>query len=98
MRHLLRGLLVLPLACLTAAATAQVRTFRVGFVVLSSAATTDTWMKAFRDELTKLGYEQGKNLIIESRFANGKRDGLKDLVAELAGLKVDVLLSPGEPA
>ena len=100
MKHLLRGLLVLALAYLTAVAGAQVRDriFRVGFVVLSSAATTDTWMKAFRDELTKLGYEQGKNLIIESRFANGNRGGLKDLVAEIAGLKVDVLLAPGEPA
>jgi len=55
-------------------------------------------MKAFRDELRKLGYEQGRNLIIESRFANGDRNQLKDLVSELAGLNVDVFLAAGEPA
>ena len=43
--------------------------FRIGFVVLSSPATTDAWMKAFRGELRTLGYEDGRNLKIESRFA-----------------------------
>src|SRR5215472_9723434 len=66
MKHALHLLLVVALVCLTAVAGAQVRDriFRIGFVVLSSAATTDAWMKAFRDELRKLGYEQGRNLTI----------------------------------
>jgi putative ABC transport system substrate-binding protein len=74
------------------------RIFRVGFVALVSPSITEQWTKAFRDELHKLGYEEGKNLIIESRFANGNRDQLKDLVAESAALKVDVFLTAGEPA
>ena len=100
MKHALGLLLVIALVCFTAFAGAQVRDriYRIGFVVLSSAATTDAWMKAFRDELRKLGYEQGRNLIIESRFANGDRNQLKNLVSELAGLNVDVFLAPGEPA
>jgi putative ABC transport system substrate-binding protein len=93
-------MLAIALVGWAAMSSAQVgsKVFRIGFVVLSSPATTDAWMKAFRDELRKLGYSEGKNLIIESRFANGDRERLKDLVTELAALKVDVLLAPGEPA
>jgi putative tryptophan/tyrosine transport system substrate-binding protein len=72
--------------------------FRVGIVALVSASTTEQWLKAFRDDLRKFGYEEGKNLVLEERFANGQRDRLKDLVIELAGLKVDVFLAAGEPS
>jgi putative tryptophan/tyrosine transport system substrate-binding protein len=72
------------------------KTFRIGFVALVSQSTTEQWTKAFREELRKFGYEEGRNLVIESRFANGNRDQLNDLVAEL--LQVDVFLTAGEPA
>ena len=70
--RLLRVLLtVSALVCSTAISNAQSgsKIFRIGFVVLSSPATTDAWMKAFRGELRTLGYEDGRNLKIESRFA-----------------------------
>jgi putative ABC transport system substrate-binding protein len=76
---------------------AQGTTFRIGFVA-HSQSITEQWMKAFREEIRKFGYEEGKNLVIESRFANGNRDRLKDLVVEIAHLKVDVILTAGEPA
>jgi len=44
-----------------------------------------------------LGYEEGRNLIVESRFADGVYDRLPVLAGELARLKVDVFLTPGEP-
>jgi putative ABC transport system substrate-binding protein len=74
------------------------KTYRIGFMVPSSPATTDTWLSAFRKELASLGYMEGKNLTIESRFANGAREKLPALAAELAALKVDVFFAPGEPA
>jgi len=88
------------LICSTVAASGQngAKIFRIGFVALVSPSITEQWTKAFRDELRKLGYEEGKNLVIESRFANGNRDQLKELVTEAAGLKVDVFLTAGEPA
>jgi putative ABC transport system substrate-binding protein len=71
---------------------------RVGFVAFVSPDTTKQWIEAFRDELRRLGYEEGKNLLIESRFAHGDRERLKDLVTEIVRAKVDVFLTAGEPA
>jgi ABC-type uncharacterized transport system substrate-binding protein len=71
------------------------KNYRIGFVALVSPNIAEQWTKAFRQELGKFGYEEGKNLEIESRFANGNRDRLKDLVTDLAGRKVDVFLTAG---
>jgi putative tryptophan/tyrosine transport system substrate-binding protein len=72
--------------------------FRIGFVAFASSSTTELWTKAFREEFRKLGYEEGKNLIIESRFADGNRERLTDIVSEIVRTKVDVFLTAGEPA
>jgi putative ABC transport system substrate-binding protein len=101
MSYLLRIMAAaLVLACVSAASQGQAadRIFRIGFVALVTPGMTAPWMKAFREELRGFGYEEGRNLLIEQRFANGNRDQLKDLVAELAGLKVDAFLTAGEPA
>jgi putative ABC transport system substrate-binding protein len=45
-----------------------------------------------------LGYVDGKNIVIESRFAEGKHDRLPDLAAELVRLNVDVIVTGGSPA
>ena len=71
---------------------------RIGFIALVSSKITDQWTKAFTEELGKFGYQEGKNLVIESRFANGNRNRLQDLVTEVARSKVDVFLTAGEPA
>src|SRR6185312_10080363 len=98
MKRLLHALMfLLALVCSTSASEAQreSRIFRIGFVAFVSPGITEQWTKAFREELRKLGYEEGKNLVIESRFAEGKRDRLKDLVTEIARAKVDVFLTAG---
>src|SRR5262245_62261549 len=76
----------------------QGKIFRIGFVALVSPKIAEQWSKAFGEELRKFGYEEGKNLVIESRFADGNRDRLQDLVSEVARAKVDVFLTAGEPA
>jgi len=88
------------LVCSTTVSNAQgeSRVFRIGFVALVSASISEQWIKAFREELRKFGYDEGKNLVIESRYANGNRDLIKNLVTEVARLKVDVFLTAGEPA
>jgi ABC-type uncharacterized transport system substrate-binding protein len=50
---------------------------------------------AFRQGLRDLGYVEGKNLIIEHRYAEGKRDRYPDLVSDLVRLKVDVIIANG---
>ena len=53
---------------------------------------------AFLQGLHDLGYVEGKNIVIESRYAEGKLDRLPDLAAELVSLKVDMIVTQGTPA
>jgi putative tryptophan/tyrosine transport system substrate-binding protein len=73
------------------------KVFRVGILALPPANTMQQRLGAFREALRDLGYEEGRNLIVESRFADGVYDRLPVLAGELARLKVDVFLTPGEP-
>jgi putative tryptophan/tyrosine transport system substrate-binding protein len=71
---------------------------RVGFLGNSTAALEANLIRPFRDGLRELGYEEGKNLVIEFRWADGKYDRFPALVAELLAAKVDVLVTAGTPA
>ena len=73
------------------------KVFRVGILALPPANTMQHRLGVFREALRDLGYEEGRNLIVESRFADGVYDRLPVLAGELARLKVDVFLTPGEP-
>ena len=54
-------------------------------------------MEAFRQELRKLGWIEGKNITIEYRFAEQKNERLPELAAELVRLKVDLIVISGIP-
>ena len=69
---------------------------RVG--VLTNAPLTSAHYEAFRHALRDLGYIEGKNILVEYRYAEGKLDRIPSLVAELVQLKVDVLVSSTLPA
>ena len=51
---------------------------------------------AFRQELSKLGWIEGKNITIEYRFAEQKRERLPELAADLVRLKVDLIVVTGD--
>ena len=55
-------------------------------------------MEAFRQGLRALGYVEGKNIILEYRYAEGKLDRVKDLALQLTALKVDIIVSAGSAA
>ena len=66
--------------------------------MLSPLPLTRPASKAFRQGLRELGYVEGKNIVIEWRFAEGKRERLAELAAELVRLKVDIIVTGGPTA
>jgi putative ABC transport system substrate-binding protein len=68
---------------------------RIGYLTGSSLSADSARTEAFRQGLRELGYVEGKNIIIEYRYAEGKLDRLPALAAELVRLKVDVILTAG---
>jgi len=71
---------------------------RIGFLGAASPYAIAARIEAFRQGLRELGYVEGKNIIIEYRYAEGKYDRLPALAAELVRLKVDIIISGSEPA
>jgi ABC-type uncharacterized transport system substrate-binding protein len=70
---------------------------RIGFLDPSNASGSAVLVDAFRQELTKLGWIEGKNISIEYRFAEQKSERLSELAAELVRLKVDLIVASGTP-
>ena len=90
--------MLLLMARLAYAETEPHRIYRVGFVSAQSPSTAPAGVTAFRDRLRELGYVQGQNLVIEARWAGDRYDRLPELVNEVIGRKVDVLLVAATPA
>ena len=65
---------------------------RIGLLTAGSSTSFSTRIDAFRQGLRDLGYIEGRNIVIEYRYAEGKEDRLPDLAAELVRLKVDVIV------
>ena len=74
------------------------KVFKLGVLALGSAEDQQNRLALFREPLRELGYEEGKNLVVESRFANSEYEQLPVLARELASLKIDVFVAAGEPA
>jgi putative ABC transport system substrate-binding protein len=83
------------LAVPRAAAAPAGKVWRIGYLV---AGSTRGIHEAFRQGLRDLGYIEGQNLVIESRYADTQLDRLYALAAELVRLPVDILVTPGENA
>ena len=81
--------------CVFAEAQQPARIARIGTLSAGSASLQSARVEALRERLRELGYVGGKNIIIESRYAEGKLERLPDLVAELVRLKVDVIVTSG---
>jgi ABC-type uncharacterized transport system substrate-binding protein len=88
---------VVTLAMCGAVAQAQQSTNvpRIGRLGAGSPSSDSARYEAFRQGLRELGYVEGKNIVIEWRYAEGKRDRLPALAAELVALKVEVIVTGG---
>ena len=63
----------------------------IGLLGAGSPSSYSTRIPALREGLRDLGYIEGKNIVIEYRYAEGKLDRLPDLAVELVDLKVDII-------
>jgi putative ABC transport system substrate-binding protein len=66
---------------------------RVGYIAGANANSAEHMVGAFRQGLTQLGYVEGQTIALEVRWAEGRSDRIPELVAELVGLKMDVLMA-----
>ena len=83
--------------CLPADAQQTGKIFRIGFLDPSNASGSAVVVDVFRQELSKLGWVEGKNISIEDRFAELKPERVAELAAELVRLKVDLIVTSGNP-
>ena len=98
-RMFLWGLTLATLATPLAAEAQQQteKVYRIGYLGNASASAQAKRVESLRASLRDLGYVEGKNIVIEFRWAEGKLDRLPDLAAELVRLKLDVLVTAGTP-
>src|SRR6266545_2198064 len=68
---------------------------RIGYLTGGDPTSESTRSEPFRASLRELGYKERQNIAIEYRYAEGKRNRLPDLAAELVRLKVDVIVAAG---
>ncbi len=88
------GLLAAPLV---AQAQPLDKVRKIGYLDGASPRSNPELTDAFRDQMRQLGYVEGKNLVIEYRWAGGNYDRLSDLAADLVRLRVDVIVTVGDP-
>lgn len=73
------------------------KTARIGYVWAGSPGSDVGTLAGLQQGLADLGYVEGRNLVLERRYADGSPDRLASVIAELAASKVDVLVTPGTP-
>ena len=81
--------------CVSAEAQQAKKVPLIGFLTTVSPSTISDRVEAFRQGLRELGYVEGKNIVIEWRYAEGKPES--EVAAELVRLKVDVIVTVGPP-
>jgi putative tryptophan/tyrosine transport system substrate-binding protein len=91
---------VVAMAPAVRAQVAAVRTHRIGYLVVGSAGAGESarLSGAFRDSLAELGWIEGKNVVIEYRFAEGQVDRLPGFAADLVRMNVDLIVALPTPA
>jgi putative ABC transport system substrate-binding protein len=89
--------LSLTLAPLAVDAQTTGKVYRIGFILTAAQNESGHLIKALDEGLRELGYVEGRNVVFEQRFAEGRQERLHALAAELVQLKVDVLVTGSNP-
>jgi putative ABC transport system substrate-binding protein len=96
----LRALVVVVSFAASLAADAQPtgRVYRIGYLSIGAESMYNRPLEVFRQRLRDLGWDEGRNLLIEYRYADGQGDRLPALADELVRLKVDVIVASPTPS
>ena len=91
---------ILAAACLPPGVAAQssAKLYRIGWVTAQRAPSLAPYLDAFRTGLADLGYVEGRDLVIEYRYADDKIERVPELAAELARIPIDLLVAQGAAA
>src|SRR5262249_29861977 len=81
--------------CISAEAQPVKKVPRIGFLAALSPSAISARVEAFKQGLAELGYVDGKNIVIEYRWANGKFEQVPALAAEMVNLKPEVIVTAG---
>src|SRR4026208_957385 len=81
--------------CSSVEAQQPTKVLRIGLLAGTKPAAVAARVAAFRQGLRELGYVEGKNIVVEYRYAEAKADREPELAAELVGLKVDIIVTAG---
>jgi ABC-type uncharacterized transport system substrate-binding protein len=92
-RTLVFGLIVFITAFQSANAQQTAKIPRIGYLSGSTASASGSLLDGFRQGLRDHGYAEGKNILVEYRYADGKVDRIPGLVAELVQLNVDAIVT-----
>ena len=95
---LLLGLAAIGIAPVGGQGTQREKVYRLGYLSQPTRASVERGVEAFERALRELGWIQGKNLVIEYRWADGNAERLPALAAELVRDKVDVIVAPAGTA
>jgi putative ABC transport system substrate-binding protein len=87
------SLLLTPCSGVEAQQTGKI--FRIGFLDPSTASGSAVLVDAFRQELSKLGWIEEKNISVDYRFLEGRRERMPEVAAELVRLKIDLIVVTG---
>ena len=95
-REFIAGLGSAAVSTIKANAQQPAKVGRVGWIWIGRSGSSAE-LAGFRQGLKDFGYVEGKNIIVEYRFAEGRRDGIADLVNQLMQTGPDVLVGMGDP-
>ena len=98
MVRLVAAILLLQIVVLGAEAQTGGKSPRVGFLSIFSPSDVPRWREGLTKGLRDLGYTEGHDIIVEYRHAEGRRERLPLLAAELVRLKVDIIVAETTPA
>jgi len=96
-RSFLLGSLIVFAASRAASAQEAGKVYRLGFLGIANASSWANQISALQQGLRELGYEEGRNIVIEFRWAEADLSRLPKLATELVGQKVDVIVTHGTP-